>query len=106
MDCNWISEVLLKASCARAFVRTSGMRIKSIKGEQFALNPAVRRGAMPKGLFAPEEYGKVQSFLNEADRGPATPLITLSALASGLGVGEILLKDESFRWGLSAFKIL
>jgi diaminopropionate ammonia-lyase len=30
----------------------------------------------------------------------------LSSLASRLGIGEVLLKDESCRWGLGAFKIL
>ncbi len=35
-----------------------------------------------------------------------TPLHRLSALAGRLGVGEILLKDESIRLGLPAFKIL
>jgi len=82
------------------------MHTKSIKGERFALNPVTRGGARSKGLFAPEEYRKVQSFLYKTNKGLITPLITLSALASRLGVGEILLKDESSRWGLSAFKIL
>lgn len=35
-----------------------------------------------------------------------TPLRELSALAQRLGVGEILVKDESLRLGLPAFKIL
>lgn len=35
-----------------------------------------------------------------------TPLRTLPELASRLGLGEILLKDESSRFGLPAFKIL
>ncbi|MGB2988085.1 MAG: diaminopropionate ammonia-lyase [Phycisphaerae bacterium] len=35
-----------------------------------------------------------------------TPLHRLSSLARQLGVGEVLVKDESNRWGLPAFKIL
>lgn len=35
-----------------------------------------------------------------------TPLHRLSSLARQLGVGEVLVKDESDRWGLPAFKIL
>jgi diaminopropionate ammonia-lyase len=35
-----------------------------------------------------------------------TPLHRLSSLAQQLGVGEVLVKDESNRWGLPAFKIL
>jgi diaminopropionate ammonia-lyase len=33
-----------------------------------------------------------------------TPLVTLPELASKWGVGQILLKDESYRFGLNAFK--
>ena len=35
-----------------------------------------------------------------------TPLVSLSNLASRLGVGKILIKDESHRFGLKAFKAL
>ena len=35
-----------------------------------------------------------------------TPLVNLKALSSKLGVGEILVKDESKRFGLNAFKVL
>lgn len=36
----------------------------------------------------------------------STPLNHLSALSSKLGVSEILVKDESYRFGLNAFKVL
>ena len=77
----------------------------TIKGKRFALNPAARDGASTKGLFGPEEYEKVLNFLDRAKKDP-TPLLSLSSLASRLGIGEVLLKDESCRWGLGAFKIL
>lgn len=35
-----------------------------------------------------------------------TPLVELPALASELGVGRVLVKDESLRLGLPAFKVL
>ncbi|MGE4299251.1 MAG: diaminopropionate ammonia-lyase [Desulfovibrionaceae bacterium] len=35
-----------------------------------------------------------------------TPLVSLPALAASLGVAAILAKDESFRFGLNAFKVL
>ena len=35
-----------------------------------------------------------------------TPLVSLPSLADFLGVGEILVKDESYRFGLKAFKVL
>ena len=35
-----------------------------------------------------------------------TPLLSLPALAAALGVEQILVKDESQRFGLNAFKML
>jgi len=35
-----------------------------------------------------------------------TPLVSLPALAAALGTGAIRVKDESFRFGLNAFKVL
>ncbi|MFH2048185.1 MAG: diaminopropionate ammonia-lyase [bacterium] len=36
----------------------------------------------------------------------STPLVSLPNLADSLGIGEILVKDESYRFGLKAFKVL
>ncbi|WP_058484976.1 diaminopropionate ammonia-lyase [Defluviitalea phaphyphila] len=36
----------------------------------------------------------------------ATPLIRLKKMAEYLGIGELLVKDESYRFGLNAFKVL
>ena len=36
----------------------------------------------------------------------ATPLIKLKNLATKLNVGQILVKDESYRFDLNAFKVL
>jgi len=35
-----------------------------------------------------------------------TPILRLNSLARGLGVGDILVKDESYRFDLSAFKVM
>lgn len=35
-----------------------------------------------------------------------TPLVEMSCLAKELGVGDIFVKDESYRFGLNAFKVL
>lgn len=69
----------------------------------FLLNPAARGGANPA--------------ITRTDRAPLafherlpgyerTPLISAPELARMLNVGEVLLKDESSRLGLPAFKIL
>ena len=35
-----------------------------------------------------------------------TPLVKLPGLAKRLGIGSLILKDESHRFGLNAFKVL
>jgi diaminopropionate ammonia-lyase len=37
---------------------------------------------------------------------PPTPLISVPELATELGIGRLLVKDESSRLGLQAFKVL
>jgi diaminopropionate ammonia-lyase len=77
-----------------------------ISGEsvsQYFLNPVARSGPAPLGLFDTEEYRQVTSFFSSAS---FTPLRRLPALASKVGVGDILIKDESYRLGLDSFKIL
>jgi diaminopropionate ammonia-lyase len=53
--------------------------------------------------FESEDILEVHRSLPEYE---PTPLISLPALASQLGVGRILVKDESHRFGLKAFKAL
>jgi diaminopropionate ammonia-lyase len=57
-------------------------------------------------LFDPAEYGTVRSFYSDRGQFPPTPLVRLRALARLLNMREILLKDESTRFGLAAFKLL
>ena len=60
------------------------------------------------GLFEADEYRLVNDFFcSQSDSDPdPTPLLHLRVLASELGIGDILLKDESARLGLNSFKIL
>jgi diaminopropionate ammonia-lyase len=74
--------------------------------ERYVLNAAARDENSPKGLLDCTDYADVLRFLEEAKPGAATPLVRLLRLANRLGVGEILVKDESSRWGLNAFKTL
>lgn len=69
---------------------------------QYFLN-STARSILCSGLFETDEYQKVISFFRAAN--PA-PLRHLTALASKVGVRDILLKDESERLGLTSFKIL
>lgn len=53
-----------------------------------------------------EVAGKVNRFHKSFPMYEPTPLRELSNLASKLGVKNILVKDESYRFGLNAFKVL
>jgi diaminopropionate ammonia-lyase len=70
-------------------------------GLRVLLNPAARREV--PGLTAPGEPVLVHRKL--PGYAP-TPLVSCPGLAARLGVGEVLVKDESWRLGLPAFKIL
>jgi diaminopropionate ammonia-lyase len=72
----------------------------------FWLNPAVRRDGVFAGLFEPSEYRAVEDYYAAQPQLEPTPLRSASDLAKHLGVSRIDIKDESGRFGLSAFKIL
>jgi len=75
---------------------------------QYLINPNARAERNYRGLFEAEEYRLVNDFFcSQSDSDPdPTPLLHLRVLASELGIGDILLKDESARLGLNSFKIL
>ena len=49
---------------------------------------------------------KVQSFHRSFPMYAPTPLAHLKATAKALGLGDVWVKDESYRFGLNAFKVL
>lgn len=53
-----------------------------------------------------KEIQKVKKFHESFDVYSRTPLVKLENLAKNLGVSEIFVKDESYRFGLNAFKVL
>ena len=57
-------------------------------------------------LMAPEAIRKVRRFHESFPDYEPTPLVKLPALAEKLGVKSIYVKDESYRFGLNAFKVL
>lgn len=57
-------------------------------------------------LFSVEQAKQARAFHTQIDGYQATPLVSLPALAKQLGVKAILVKDESKRFGLNAFKVL
>src|SRR5437773_2240973 len=71
-----------------------------------AINPKARMKPNCLGLFGDDEYRSVKDFFcARADYRP-TSLLHLGALASEIGIADILVKDESSRFGLNSFKIL
>jgi diaminopropionate ammonia-lyase len=68
---------------------------------RFFLNPNARAGQAPTGLFDADEYRQVSSF-----RVQSTALHHLQGLANRISVADVMVKDESSRLGMNAFKIL
>jgi diaminopropionate ammonia-lyase len=63
-----------------------------------------RTGPLPAGAAA--DTSAVQAFHGRLPGYAASPLLDLAGFASELGIGRLLVKDESSRLGLPAFKIL
>ena len=57
-------------------------------------------------FFSAAELADVRQFYREQADASATPLRRLPGLAQALGLRELLIKDESQRFGLPAFKIV
>ncbi|GAA0717464.1 diaminopropionate ammonia-lyase [Clostridium malenominatum] len=57
-------------------------------------------------FISDEVIGKVRDFHKSFSEYSVTPLHKLDNLAKELGVKSIFLKDESYRFGLNAFKVL
>ncbi|MDR1900564.1 MAG: diaminopropionate ammonia-lyase [Treponema sp.] len=71
------------------------------------------KNAIPKeggekslALMSPEETAKVHRFHSSFPQYKMTPLANLENLAKLLGVKGVFVKDESYRFGLNAFKVL
>lgn len=53
-----------------------------------------------------EEINKARKFHESFPQYTKTPLVSLENLSTELGLGGIYIKDESYRFGLNAFKVL
>ena len=72
---------------------------------------AVHRSHESTGLSDVKRFGyenakKVQAFHASFPEYTPTPLVNLGGLAGELGLGSVYVKDESYRFGLNAFKVL
>jgi len=74
---------------------------------RFALaSDRVGGGPFEQGLFTDEEYAAVSRHWSAAPEYRPSPLVRLPGLSKALGLGELLVKDESHRHGHSSFKAL
>jgi diaminopropionate ammonia-lyase len=55
-------------------------------------------------IFDAQDQAAVREFYSACGRTLSTPLVRMPALAAELGAGAVLIKDESARFGLPAFK--
>ncbi|WP_101696272.1 diaminopropionate ammonia-lyase [Clostridium minihomine] len=57
-------------------------------------------------LMSESEVRKARTFHQSFPQYSITPLADLNAMAEHLGIGRLAVKDESYRFGLNAFKVL
>lgn len=76
------------------------------KSGPYVLNPAVIHARSVPSVLTPEDHAAVIEFFDAYPWYFPTPLRSLSFRATKMGVRELLVKDESSRFGLSSFKIL
>ena len=57
-------------------------------------------------VMSTENVAKASAFHRSFPQYSITPLAKLDGMASRLGVGGLYVKDESYRFGLNAFKVL
>lgn len=63
-------------------------------------------GEVSTAAFGLEQAQRVRHFHQSFPEYSVTPLVKLEVLAEELGVQSIYVKDESYRFGLNAFKVL
>lgn len=72
------------------------------------VNPARKApgAGAPLDALSPDTAHKVRRFHQTFKEYAPTPLVQLPQLAAHLGLGSFMVKDESHRFGLNAFKVL
>jgi len=77
-----------------------------VYNQQYHLQQNMERVASALQSFTQEQVQRVERFQHTYEGFEKTPLRSLDLLASHLEVNKIFVKDESFRFGLNAFKVL
>ena len=66
--------------------------------------PDARERRRAASHHVPEDVAKARFFHSSFPQYSITPLARLDGMARYLGLGGLFVKDESFRFGLNAFK--
>lgn len=77
-----------------------------MKPIEWVVNTMPKTDDLHLPVMAPEEIKKAKDFHKSFPQYSETPLTKLPHMAEYLGLGEIYIKDESYRFGLNAFKVL
>ena len=77
-----------------------------MKAIEWAYNTMPKTDDKQLPVMALEEVKKARAFHESFPQYTTTPLAKLDQMASYLGLGQVYVKDESYRFGLNAFKVL
>ena len=73
---------------------------------KWVLNEMPKSGDQYLPLMTMKEIEQVRAFHRSFPQYTVTPLANLKGMAERLGLGGLFVKDESYRFGLNAFKVL
>ena len=73
---------------------------------KWAVNQMPKTADTNLPIMGLEEIKKARTFHESFPQYSKTPLTKLDQMAAYLGVKEVYIKDESYRFGLNAFKVL
>ncbi|MGE7953613.1 pyridoxal-phosphate dependent enzyme [Lysinibacillus xylanilyticus] len=77
-----------------------------VNNEQYQLQKNVEQAGSFLSHFTLDQVHRVSKFHHTYEKFNITPLRSLKAFASLVGVENVIVKDESFRFDLNAFKVL
>jgi len=80
--------------------------VEMLKQIAWTANKMRREAGVPTRFLSAAEIEKARAFHRSFPQYSETPLHSLKKMAEWLGVGAIYVKDESYRFGLNAFKVL
>lgn len=73
---------------------------------KYCMNHMPKSADKNLSIMSLEEVGKARNYHQSFPQYEITPLPQLPGMAQYLGLGDVHIKDESYRFGLNAFKVL